>query len=246
MARREPAFNLPPPYLRRLALDVAFAFDETAHPFTVPGWEQGLTIEFTRPVTIFAGLNGSGKSTILEAIAEMAGFGSNGGSRNYSSGTDWDSLNGWQAGWKPKISKGFFVKAEGFASLIERIDGYVGPNRDDGKLLDERSHGQAYFQVFRDRLVPGGLYILDEPEAALSPALQIEFVRIVMDLAREAQAQFIIATHAPMIMAIPGATLLLLTEEGPMERPFETTDHFRTMREFYKDPRGFMEAIAME
>ena len=188
------------------------------------------------------GDNGSGKSTILEAAGAMAKFGL-GGNRNYGYSAEFEYPKGWEASWRPMATNGFFLRAEGFAELIGQIDGFVGPNRSDGKLLEERSHGQAWFQVFRDRFEPGGLYILDEPEAALSPALQIEFARIVMDLAKEAQAQFIIATHAPMIMAIPDATLLLLTEEGPLERPFETTEHFRIMREFYKDPRGFMEAI---
>ena len=138
--------------------------------------------------------------------------------------------------------------AEGFAGFIAQIDALAEEHPEfhevfGGRSGATRSHGEGHLDVFRRRIDGRGIYLFDEPEAALSPSRQIEFLQIVHAAERRGDAQFIIATHSPMLMAYPGATVLHLTEHGLLERPFESTDHFRVLREFYRDPRAFMDAI---
>ncbi|MCQ8277528.1 AAA family ATPase [Acetobacteraceae bacterium KSS8] len=222
--------------------------ENAGHPFTVPAIAaEPLDLEFTRPVTIFVGVNGSGKSTLLEAIAALSGFGGDGGNRNYRDSTtvaEERLSQALRASWKPKVSRGFYTRAETIMGLISRIDAFDAQVDYGGRSLTTRSHGEGYLQIFRNRIEGGsGLFVLDEPEAALSPALQIEFLRMIRRAERREDTQFIIATHSPLLMAYPGTTLLHMTDFGIIERPFERTDHFRLLREFYRDPGAFMSSI---
>ncbi len=250
MRRNSSPSRLPAPYLRSIRLDVAKPFDSKRHPFSLPCLAaEPFQLEFTKPVTILVGPNGSGKSTILEAIAALCGFGLHGGSRNYNAGSGLDEgkrselAAHLKAAWLPKVTRGFFVRSESLFALLNQIDEFDAAGLYGVDTLTKLSHGEAYLNLFSNRLEQGGLYIFDEPEAALSPSRQIEFLRLLRarELARD--SQFIIATHSPLVMAYPGATLLHLTESGLIERPYAMTEHFRLMREFYLDPDGFMEAL---
>jgi len=240
------------PFLRSIRLNEKRATDRDSFPFSIPAIAaDSFRIDFTTPVTIFVGPNGSGKSTILEAIAGLCGFGRFGGNKNYQSAEHSDDVLSKYLipSWMPKIGRGFFTRSETFNAFIDQLDEFAKGSGPDlyaaygGKSLTERSHGEAYLQVFENRIGQEGIYVLDEPEAALSPSRQIDFLRLLRRSEKTGLCQFIIATHSPVLMAYPGATLLHLTDSGVVERPFELTDHFRVLREFYADPKGFMEAV---
>ena len=242
-----------PPYLRSAVLNLDEVEDADAYPFSIPAIAaEPFTLTFTRPVTVLAGPNGSGKSTILEALAACCGFGRQGGNRNHALGDQ--AVNRGEnrlaehlrLSWLPKVTQGFFVRGESFPGFIRQLDGLDSGWVDEGdalqgRPLSERSHGEAYHKVFRTRLRGHGIFLLDEPEVALSPNRQLELLRGIR--AAEGDAQFIIATHSPLLMAYPGATLLHLTGAGIVERPFTVTEHFRTLREFYLDPASFMAGV---
>ena len=245
------------PFLRHVRLKSAG--QKGVFPFSIPAIAaQPFKLEFNQPVTILVGDNGSGKSTVLEGLASLCGFGELGGNRNFrpawqaalDTGRADDFANFLTASWSLKITYGFFTRAETFNALLSQVDDFAKGSGSDnpyrsygGRPLTKLSHGEAYLSVFENRLDDNGIYILDEPEAALSPSHQIEFLRMLRRSEVSGRSQFIIATHSPVIMAYPGATLLHLTNSGIVERAFQTTDHFRILREFYADPTGFMDAV---
>ncbi len=254
MAARRDQGAFSAPYLKSIELLASRVEDAGAHPFNLPALTcPDFRIDFTAPVTVLVGPNGSGKSTVIEAIAALCGFARNGGDRSYAIGDQGRNplAEALRAAWLPKVTTGFFTRAEGFSAFIGQVDDLA---RDEpafrsvfgGRCGAERSHGEGYLELFRTRLSRRGVYIFDEPEAALSPVRQIEFLRIVRSAELRGDAQFIIATHSPLLMAYPGATLLHLTDEGLLERPFQLSEHFRTLREFYLDPAAFMHAILPE
>ena len=245
MSRRPRESSLRAPYLKSIELLDDRVPDPRAYPFSIPAIQaEHFRIDFTQPVTMLVGINGSGKSTILEAIAQLCGFGRLGGNQNYASGEDDEGLGRYlRAGWLPKVNRGFYTRAETFSGLVDQVDGFGAADSYGGRSLSERSHGEAYLEIFRNRVHGKGVFLFDEPEAALSPSRQIEFLKLVRQVEADGEAQFIMATHSPLLMAYPGATVLHLTDHGILERPFQQTEHFRVLREFYLDPDGFMEAI---
>lgn len=256
--QRQSPVGVTAPFLRRVWPKPG-APGPRVFPFSIPAIAaRRFELEFSAPVTIFVGDNGSGKSTILEGLASLCGFGEFGGNRNFRSawqealdaGREGDLGQYLAASWSLKITYGFFTRSETFNAFIAQVDDFAkGSGTDDpyrsygGRSLSQQSHGEAYLSVFENRLDDNGIYILDEPETALSPSHQIEFLRMLRRSEMSGRSQFIIATHSPVIMAYPGATLLHLTEHGIVERAFQTTDHFRILREFYADPTGFMDAV---
>lgn len=253
MNKRQPSSRFfKAPFLRAITLDEKRVPQPDVFPFTIPAIAaEPFRIDFNTAVTILVGPNGSGKSTILESIAALCGFGRMGGNKNYRQPDANDEILSRYLvpSWKPKVTRGFFTRAETFHGFIQQVDQFANETGRDiyqaygGKSLTERSHGEAYLSVFENRIRGEGVYILDEPEAALSPTRQIEFLRILRRAEKTDLTQFIVATHSPLLMAYPGATLLHLTDDGVIERPFQMTEHFRIMKEFYADPQGFMEAI---
>ena len=186
-------------------------------------------LEFSSPVTFFVGENGSGKSTLLEAIAVAWGFNPEGGTRNYSFST-YDSHSELHEALR--VTKGFhrarwgyFLRAESFynvASMEEEYNAPVGRSQH----LHERSHGESFLAMVQRQFQADGLYLMDEPEAALSPQRQLTLLAELHRLAGEG-AQFIIATHSPILLGLPGAQILSF-DDGPI-RPcsYEETDSFR-------------------
>ncbi|WP_108670352.1 AAA family ATPase [Peribacillus acanthi] len=217
------------------------------YPFNIPSLKNLEMLTFNPKVTYIIGENGMGKSTLLEAIAVALGFNPEGGTFNFNFST-FDShseLANYLRVAKGVIrpNDGFFLRAESFyniATNIEEMDqGGGGPKVIDsfgGQSLHEQSHGEAFFSTFLHRFRGNGIYILDEPEAALSPLRQMSMLTRIHDLVDE-NSQFIIATHSPIIMAYPNSTIFELSDDGIQERKLEETHHFRIMKQFFDDPK---------
>lgn len=202
------------------------------YPWSIPAVRGLSTIELHPGVTFLVGENGSGKSTLIEAIAIAAGFNAEGGSKNFNFATRrsesplHEVLVLSRAARREK--NGFFLRAESFfnvATEIENIGGIL--HAYGGKSLHEQSHGESFLALANNRFGPDGLYILDEPEAALSPSRQLAFLKLVDIHVKKLGSQFVIATHSPIIMAYPDATILHLRSEGITKLAYEETEHYQ-------------------
>lgn len=204
-------------------------------PFTMPALRGVDSIEFAHPVTFFIGENGSGKSTLLEAIAAAAGYNAEGGSKNFQFETvrrESDEPRLVRLIRSPRRpSDGYFLRAESFFNVATEID-RLGVTRGYGGVsLHEQSHGEAFMALLLNRFLGDGLYILDEPEAALSPMRQLSMLARLHELVTSG-SQFIIATHSPIVMAYPDAAILLLDAGGIRRVKYEETEHYSVMRDF--------------
>ena len=218
-----------------LKRDTVESFD--AYPFSIAALRGLNILELPSPVTFFVGENGSGKSTLLEAIAVAAGMNPEGGSRNFNFSTRashsplHEHLRLVRGVQRPRDS--YFLRAESFfnvATEIERIDPSL-IEAYGGKFLHEQSHGESFMALLTERLFGNGLYIFDEPEAALSPGRQMAALCAIHQLVNK-NSQFIIATHSPIIMAYPGATIYSFTENGIDRINYKSTEHYRITRDF--------------
>ncbi len=220
-----------------------------AYPFRLPVLRGTSRIDFAGPVTLFVGENGSGKSTLLEAIARRCGVHIwREGSRLRVEHNRWEErLHEYlDAGWAAGPVPGSFFGADGFRAFAALLDEWA--SNDPGQLdyfgghsLMTLSHGQSLMAFFRSRYRLRGLYLLDEPEAALSPATQVELLRLIAREARAGHAQFIVATHSPILMACPGATLLSFDGASAAPVRYEETAHVQVYRAFLTDPARFLE-----
>lgn len=236
--------RLPPPFLKRVTMRDDVPSNPNEHPFDLPLFrDSGFELVFERPVTIFVGENGVGKSTLLEAIAGQCGFPMQSGTRNFPSHGPPPSLaRHLRLAWLPKIGTGFFLRAESFFNLATQIDDLGVADAYGGDSLHARSHGEAFLALFENRFGQPGIYILDEPEAALSPQRQIRFLQTLRKMERSGRAQVILATHSPLIMAYPGADLLIVERERITRGKPADTPHWRVFRDFFADPAGFLAA----
>ena len=203
-------------------------------------------LSFSRDVTFLVGENGTGKSTLLEAIAAAYGFNPEGGTVNFSFSTNntpselWRHLTLVKRG-RPK--DGFFLRAESLynvATHIEELDKQPAcspPITDSygGTSLHKQSHGESFLSIVQHRFGGDGLYILDEPEAALSPMKLLTLMAEIHSLTQR-RSQFIIATHSPMLMAFPGAEILELSDGGIQTRCYRETEHYQITKQFLNDP----------
>lgn len=212
------------------------------HPFTLPLLANGLALDFTTPVTFFVGENGSGKSSLLEAMAWATGFGLHGGNRDHQfvEGDEGHALGrALTLSWRQRSTDGFFLRAETFhqfsTHLVESESTFA---RYGGRSLHEQSHGEAFLALFEHRF-EDGLYLLDEPEAALSPQRQLAFMQIMHSLAAQRTAQFIVATHSPLLLCLPGARVLEFMDGEISEVSYRDTEHFRLTRDFLNDPERY-------
>ncbi|MBR0719515.1 AAA family ATPase [Bradyrhizobium liaoningense] len=255
MSRRgNRTINLPAPYLKRVWLEPSRVGDRDAYPFCLPIFAEEFELSFDTSITIIIGENGTGKSTILEGIAALAGYDDAGGGKGYmpvdhSQATE--KMGGvlskaLRASWLPKITNGWFFRAESFFTVARYLDQAA---RDVGELGPDflsHSHGEGFLRFFEERCQRQGIFIFDEPESALSPSRQLEFLKLLRRMEKSRICQVIMATHAPMLMAYPNARLMRLTKYGLEPVTVEETDHYRVMREFCADPRGFVEATLSE
>ena len=214
--------------------------------------DDGIT--FHKQVTFFVGENGSGKSTLIEALAISQGFNPEGGTKNFHFSTEnshselCNYLKVVRGFLHPR--DGFFLRAESFYNVASNIDqmdresGCGGPviNSYGGVSLHRQSHGESFLALVENRFGGQGLYILDEPEAAMSPRGIIRLMQNMDELVRR-DSQFIIATHSPMLLAFPGAEVYQIREEGIDSVRFQDTDHYRTTARFLQNPESAVEEI---
>jgi predicted ATPase len=249
-SRRNRTIDLPAPYLRRIWLEPARIADRAAYPFCLPFLLDDFELSFDRPITIIAGENGTGKSTLLEGIAVLAGYDEAGGGKGYRAVDHSDALEtmggqlseALRASWLPKVTNGWFFRAESFFSIARYLDAVGSPTAN----FLSHSHGEGFMRFFEERCQRQGIFIFDEPESALSPARQMEFLKLMRRMEESAICQVIMATHSPMLMAYPGARLLRLSKYGLEPVTVKDTDHYKVMREFCEDPAGFVEAVMAE
>jgi predicted ATPase len=243
--------RLPPPYLRSVWLDPSRVTDPSAYPFCLPFLSKGFTLDFDQPITIIVGENGTGKSTLLEGIAALAGYDEAGGGKGYRpvdhSGAV-EAMGGklstaLRASWLPKITSGWFFRAESFFSVARYLDrAAVEVNEAPPDFLSH-SHGEGFLRFFEERCRRQGIFIFDEPESALSPSRQIEFLKLLRRMEQSKICQVIMATHSPILMAYPAARLLHLTKYGLEPITVQDTDHYRMMKEFCADPAVFVDSL---
>jgi len=233
-------------YLRsiKLSRDKIDCFNR--YPFSLPAFRDLECLEFHPQVTFIVGENGTGKSTLLEAIAIAWGFNPEGGTRNFNFSTR-NSHSGLheyihliRGTRKPRDS--FFFRAETFYNLATQIDELEVGEFYGGKSLHEQSHGEAFFATFMNKFKGNGLYILDEPEAALSPMRQMAMISRMYDLAKQ-NSQFIIATHSPIIMGYPGAMILQISNNGIEVIEYEKTENYIIMKEFINNRKKMLQVL---
>lgn len=239
--------KLPSPFLRRVLLAENVEGDRTRYPFSLPLFRRpGFELVLDQPVTIIAGENGVGKSTLLEAIAALAGFDEAGGGPGYrpvdhSQATErgvGDLVHALRASWLPKMGRGWFFRAESFFAVARYLDLAARESGTSGPDFLSHSHGEGFLRFFAERCGRQGIYLFDEPESALAPGRQFEFLAMLRSMQQDRLAQAIVVTHSPIIMAVPGATLLRMDRGGLEPVRLEDTDHYRLMRRFVLDPDG--------
>jgi predicted ATPase len=252
--KKHRAISLPAPYLKRIWLDQSLVTEAEAYPFCLPFLQNGFELGFDHAITIIVGENGTGKSTLLEGIAVLAGYDEAGGGKGYrpvDHSRAVEAMGGrlskaLRASWLPKITNGWFFRAESFFPVARYLDdAAIGVGAPPPDFLSH-SHGEGFLRFFEERCERQGIFIFDEPESALSPTRQIEFLKLLRRMDESKITQVIMATHSPMLMAYPGARLLRLSKYGLEPVTVEETEHFRIMREFWTAPAEFMKTMLEE
>lgn len=221
------------------------------YPFTIPTIHNLTELQLNNNVTFFVGENGTGKSTLLEGIADNCEFNIAGGSKNnvYDVDAAESALGKYiRLSWMPKVTNGFFLRAESFYQFASHIDEQEKecPGILDsygGKSLHAQSHGESFLSLFLNRFNGRAIYLLDEPEAALSPQRQLSFLRIMHDLVVEKGCQFIIATHSPIILGYPDATILSFDNGEIEEVEYEMTGHYQITKYFLDHREKFLQEL---
>ncbi|MFC7686557.1 AAA family ATPase [Ureibacillus sp. GCM10028918] len=233
-------------FLKRIELQRDLIPTYNEYPFSIPTIKTLDQLEIQNQVTFFVGENGSGKSTLLEAIAEKCGFNTAGGGRNnfYDVHRSESALGEFiRLSWWPKVTNGFFLRAESFYNFASHLDEVAAFNAYGGRSLHEQSHGESFMSLFSNRFNGNAIYLLDEPEAALSPQRQLAFLRILYDLVQEGESQFIIATHSPILLGYPNATIFNFDEDSIDEIKYEETSHYQITRYFLENRERFINEI---
>jgi len=266
-------------HLKAISLAQVDKEEATQFPFTIPAVQSLKQIEFASPVTFLVGENGSGKSTVMEAIAAAAGA-TTAGSSNAEDDPTLDAARRLarrlRLSWQRRSKRGFYLRAEDFFGYVKRLGQIRTGLEQDLKAIDEEyagrselarnlartpflrelheletryggdldsySHGESFLQFFQARFVPDGLYLLDEPEAPLSPARQLVLLSMLKRMV-EQKTQFIIATHSPLLMAFPGATILTFDEPPVHAAAYDELEHVTITRAFLNNPSQFLKHL---
>lgn len=232
------------PYLRSIELKRDKIESFNVYPFSIPSITEFDAIDFHEDVTFFVGENGAGKSTLLEAIAVSLGFNPEGGNRNtnFATNSTHSELSEYikmiRSFKKPK--DGYFLRAESFYNFASYMD-EIG----NGESLHEQSHGESFMSILLDKLRGGGLYLMDEPEAALSPSRQMAAISAIHQLVKE-KSQFIIATHSPILLAYPRAKIFEFSSAGINEVKYTETEHYEVTKEFINNYERMLEILMSE
>lgn len=242
------------PFLKQLRVEPDRIENWSEFPFNIDRLSS-LDLRFNAPITIFVGENGSGKSTLLEAIADLSGLPVQGGAKcDRSAGAEADSESPLAQALRPAFSRrpkdGYFFRAENqahFANLLDERQKDPWFNGDPyqsygGKSLHHQSHGEAFLSVILNRM-QSGMFLLDEPEAALSPARQLILMARIDALAASGRCQFFISTHSPLLMTLPGAELLSLDANPIAPTSYVETEHYLVTRSLLMNPGLFWERI---
>lgn len=241
-------------YISEIVMDRDYITNHAKYPFSIPVIKNLDRLRLNSKVTFLVGENGTGKSTLLEAVAVNFGFNPEGGSRNFTFSTMsthselYDHITLYKGVKRPK--DGYFLRAESFYNVVSEIE-----NMDDqpaaaplikdsygGKSLHEQSHGESFLSLMLNRFSGNGLYILDEPEAALSPSRQMTVLSRISDLVK-LNSQFIIATHSPILLAYPDAEIFVLSEDSIKLTPYRETDHYAITKQFLNNPERMLEIL---
>jgi len=217
-------------YLKEISLKPDKDIDISVFPYNLKIIQDISKIKFQNPVTFIIGENGSGKSTILEAIAISLRLNPEGGNQNMLFSTSSTHSDLYQS---LRVSKGihqpkekYFLRAESFYNVATEVDNYGVKDSYGGKSLHQQSHGESFLSLFMNKLRGNGLYILDEPEAALSPKRQMSLITRINDLIKN-DSQFIIATHSPIILSYPYADIYDISNSQINKVKYEETEIFQ-------------------
>lgn len=235
------------PYLLHASFRPDAEIDDASYPFSIPAVREMGNIDFHPNVTFFVGENGSGKSTVMEGLAVALGFGPEGGTKNVQFSTA-DSVSPLHDSLRlargvPAPRDGYFLRAESFFNVASYMDeiGYLDSY--GGRSLHTQSHGESFMAVLLNKLRGNGIYLLDEPEAALSPNRQLAALSAIHQLVED-HSQFIIATHSPILLSYPHAKIVQFDGTGVTEIAFEDTEHFAVTRDFLNNyPRRLQQLL---
>ena len=223
-------------------------YDPDHYPFSIPAvrhLEKMGSLNLEKPVTFFVGENGTGKSTLIEAIAVAMGFNGEGGSRDFFFSTQdthselCDYLTISKSVW-PK--DGFFLRAESFYNTASYLEQNSTMVRYGGVSFHKQSHGESFLALAMNRFEGNGLYILDEPESALSPQRLMSLLVVIDELVKN-NSQFIIATHSPILMAYPNADILEFSDRGIQKVGYRETEHYKITKQFIEMPERMVKYL---
>lgn len=263
-------------HLRSVALDDKRIPSDTRYPFALPFLRAFEPIQFATPVTFFVGENGTGKSTLLAAIAAAIGsivVGTANSDQDPGLAHARELAAYLRLNWRVRTRRGFFLRAEDFINYTKHLSTLRDDMEQDlrdadttyahrseyakslakmplagqlhalrqsyGEGLDRQSHGESFFSLFQARFIPGGVYLLDEPEAPLSPLKQLSLIAMLRDMERQ-DGQFLIATHSPILMAYPGATILSFDNTPVKSVAYSDLEHVSLTRDFLNNPQAFL------
>jgi len=218
-------------------------------PYNLPLFLKPKTIEFSKPITFIVGENGSGKSTFFESLAKAVGFNVKGGNANhkFDSQEEQDVSEVLKLSWRIKSNQGFFFRAESFFDFSNYIDKLMDEDANikvayGNKKLTHQSHGESFLSLFANKF-KNGLFILDEPEAALSPERQMSLITVLNDLTKKYNAQFIIATHSPILISAPNSILYEIEGDELIEKEYKDTKQFRLYKDFLSSPERYIKYL---
>lgn len=239
--------------LKKIAILRERVTDGSDYPFSVPVIQNLGELTFRSKVCLFAGENGTGKSTLLEAIAAHYGFGREGGNRNFGNDSTESNhsidplVRALRLSFDKRTGAGFFLRAESLFNSASYIDAIGVSGGYGGRSLHTRSHGETFLTLLEAKFQRNGLFLLDEPEAALSPQRQLSFLLLMHDtVRRHKDAQFIISTHSPIILGYPDAQILSFDDGKIREISYEETAPLQIVRRFVNDRDGFVRELLKE